>query len=205
MPIPCCAMALRVHFQYGVVMAWYRCSMACVNQTRPNCVNQMGKTQSRLLAAWHDRGMAWYVWISFYTHCSVSNALVNINVLILIPFHFIYSEIYEWKLCFVLLIVSVWTYVTLRCPFFWKTMPHHGWWMLHVAGLFDDPIVKGCMSNEWRATEPWRWDQFTVLNYQSPISHLHGVISQEKWEAHTRLFLRLSNLVAPKTPYILFS
>jgi hypothetical protein len=38
--------------------------MACVNQTRQHCVNQMGKTQSKPLAARHDRGTAWYVWIS---------------------------------------------------------------------------------------------------------------------------------------------
>jgi hypothetical protein len=33
--------------------------MACVNQTRPHCVNQMAKTQSKLLAARHGRGTAW--------------------------------------------------------------------------------------------------------------------------------------------------
>jgi hypothetical protein len=33
--------------------------MASVNQTRPRCVNQMGKTHSKPLAAWHGRGTAW--------------------------------------------------------------------------------------------------------------------------------------------------
>ena len=33
--------------------------MASVNQTRPHCVNQMGKTYSKPLAAWHGRGSAW--------------------------------------------------------------------------------------------------------------------------------------------------
>jgi len=33
--------------------------MASVNQTRPHCVNQMGKTHSKPLAAQHGRGMAW--------------------------------------------------------------------------------------------------------------------------------------------------
>ena len=33
--------------------------MASVNQTRPHCVNQMGKTHSKPLAARHDRGTAW--------------------------------------------------------------------------------------------------------------------------------------------------
>jgi hypothetical protein len=35
--------------------------MACVNQTWPHCVNQMGKTQSKLLTAQHGRGTAGYV------------------------------------------------------------------------------------------------------------------------------------------------
>jgi hypothetical protein len=30
-----------------------------VNQTRPHCVNQMGKTHSKPLAARHGRGTAW--------------------------------------------------------------------------------------------------------------------------------------------------
>jgi hypothetical protein len=33
--------------------------MVCVNQTRPHCVNQMGKTQSKPLAERHGRGTAW--------------------------------------------------------------------------------------------------------------------------------------------------
>ena len=33
--------------------------MESVNQTRPHCVNQMGKTHSKPLAARHGRGMAW--------------------------------------------------------------------------------------------------------------------------------------------------
>ena len=33
--------------------------MARVNQTRPHCVNQMGKTHSKPLAARHGRGTAW--------------------------------------------------------------------------------------------------------------------------------------------------
>jgi len=32
--------------------------MASVNQTRPHCVNQMGKTHSKPLAARHGRGIA---------------------------------------------------------------------------------------------------------------------------------------------------
>ena len=33
--------------------------MASVNQTRPHCVNQMGKTHSKPLAAQHGRETAW--------------------------------------------------------------------------------------------------------------------------------------------------
>jgi hypothetical protein len=32
---------------------------ASVNQTQPRCVNQMGKTQSKPLAAWHGKETAW--------------------------------------------------------------------------------------------------------------------------------------------------
>jgi hypothetical protein len=47
----------------GMVGARHGRGMACVYQTRPHCVNQMGKTQSKPLAARHERGMgtAWYV------------------------------------------------------------------------------------------------------------------------------------------------
>ena len=40
--------------------AWHGHGMASVNQTRPHCVNQMGKTHySKTLAARHGRGTAW--------------------------------------------------------------------------------------------------------------------------------------------------
>jgi hypothetical protein len=65
-PMARCAVALRSRFQNGMVVAWRGRGMACVNQTRPYSVNQMGKTQSEPLAAWHSRGTAWYRWISLY-------------------------------------------------------------------------------------------------------------------------------------------
>ena len=37
----------------GMMGAWHGRGMASVNQTRPHCVNQMGKTHSKLLAARH--------------------------------------------------------------------------------------------------------------------------------------------------------
>jgi len=45
--------------QHGQSMAWVRHGhgMASVNQTRPHCVNQMGKTHSKPSAARHGRGM----------------------------------------------------------------------------------------------------------------------------------------------------
>jgi hypothetical protein len=58
MPMPRCDVALRCLFQNGMVKAWHRRGMACVNQTRPHCVNQMGKTQYKLLASRHGRGTA---------------------------------------------------------------------------------------------------------------------------------------------------
>ena len=42
-----------------MVGAWHGHGMASVNQTRPHCVNQMGKIHSKPLAARHDRGKAW--------------------------------------------------------------------------------------------------------------------------------------------------
>jgi hypothetical protein len=57
--MPRCAVALRIRFQNGTVVAWHGRGMACVNQTRPHCVNQMGKTQSKPLAARTGMGTAW--------------------------------------------------------------------------------------------------------------------------------------------------
>jgi hypothetical protein len=41
----------------GIVRAWHGLGMASVNQTRPHCVNQMGKTHSKHLAGRYGRGM----------------------------------------------------------------------------------------------------------------------------------------------------
>jgi hypothetical protein len=50
---------------HGTCAAWaqHGRDMECVNQTRPHCVNETGKTQTKPLAARHGRGMgtAWYV------------------------------------------------------------------------------------------------------------------------------------------------
>jgi hypothetical protein len=52
--MPRSPVALISHFLNGMVVAWHGRDMACVNQTLPHCVNQMGKTQSK-----HFRGTAW--------------------------------------------------------------------------------------------------------------------------------------------------
>jgi hypothetical protein len=62
MPFPCRdpAVALKGRFQNGMFVAWQGNGMACVNQTRPHCVNQMGKTIYTLSGkAWHGNGMVW--------------------------------------------------------------------------------------------------------------------------------------------------
>jgi hypothetical protein len=42
-----------------MVRAWHARGMASVNQTRLHCVNQMGKTHSKHLAAGYGKGTAW--------------------------------------------------------------------------------------------------------------------------------------------------
>jgi len=70
---PCCAVALRR-------TAWSEHGMASVNQTRPHCVNQMGKTHSKPLAARHGRGTAWARHVMCESAFSVQyNALCKTN------------------------------------------------------------------------------------------------------------------------------
>ena len=47
--------------------------MASVNQTRPHCVNQMGKKRSKHLAARHGRGTAWA------RHAMCESALIGVK------------------------------------------------------------------------------------------------------------------------------
>jgi hypothetical protein len=56
---------------------WHGNGMASVNQTRPHCVNQMGKTQSKALAERHGRGQAWCVELDFKTRSAVSVELAS--------------------------------------------------------------------------------------------------------------------------------
>jgi hypothetical protein len=54
---PCCAVALRrtAWSEHGIGAVWH--GMASVNPTRPHCVNQIGKTHSKPVAARHGQGM----------------------------------------------------------------------------------------------------------------------------------------------------
>jgi hypothetical protein len=56
--LPCCVVALRSRVQSGIVGARQGHGIACVNQARSHCVNQMGKTQSKALTTRHGRGTA---------------------------------------------------------------------------------------------------------------------------------------------------
>ena len=59
--LPCRAHAMLWHCRssQGHGTAWHGRGVASVNQTRPHCVNQMGKTHSKPLATRHGRGTAW--------------------------------------------------------------------------------------------------------------------------------------------------
>jgi hypothetical protein len=69
MPFTCRdpAVASRGRFQKGIFVAWQGKGKASVNQTRPHCVNQMGKTQYKPLAERH--GMCESAFCH-YQHCS---------------------------------------------------------------------------------------------------------------------------------------
>ena len=56
----------------GTVGAWHGHGMASVNQTRPHCVNQTGKTHSKPIAARHGRRKAWAL------HAMCESAFVGI-------------------------------------------------------------------------------------------------------------------------------
>jgi len=60
-------------------MAWAWHGMASVNQTRPHCVNKMGKTHSKPLEARHGRGTAWA------RHAMCESALSRFNFIGVVP------------------------------------------------------------------------------------------------------------------------
>jgi hypothetical protein len=84
LPSPCRdpATALRGRVQKAIFVAWQGNGMVCVNQTRPHCVNQTGKTQSKPLAERHGMGTTWYVWIGL--HKSTGNVLSEMSSQLLI-------------------------------------------------------------------------------------------------------------------------
>ena len=67
------AMLCRDLEKNGMVRAWHGRGMASVNQTRPHCVNQMGKIHSKPLAARHGRGTAWA------RHAMCESAFIDLN------------------------------------------------------------------------------------------------------------------------------
>ena len=54
--------------------------MAFVNQTRPHCVNQMGKTHSKHLAARHVRETAWERHVMDESAFTVDSSLLGRHV-----------------------------------------------------------------------------------------------------------------------------
>jgi hypothetical protein len=74
-PLPCRSFPFDLHSVavFDSHIPWLgMCESALyVNKTRPHCVNEMGKTQSKALAERHGRGTAWYVWIRLYSVLSV--------------------------------------------------------------------------------------------------------------------------------------
>jgi hypothetical protein len=68
-----------------MVRAWHGRGMASVNETRPHCANQMGKTRSKSLVARHGRGTAWARHTMcesalYIQHHIISLSCVNIDV-----------------------------------------------------------------------------------------------------------------------------
>jgi hypothetical protein len=57
MPCPCCAHTALCRGLEKSLPERHGRGMACVNQTRPHCVNQIGKTQYKSFALRHGRGM----------------------------------------------------------------------------------------------------------------------------------------------------
>ena len=85
----CCAVSLRR-------TAWLWHGMASVNQTRPHCVNQTGKTHSKPLAARHGRRTAWVrhghgkLWVNrpLWLYSFFNSALEGVGLLIPRSGHF---------------------------------------------------------------------------------------------------------------------
>jgi hypothetical protein len=78
---PCCAMTLRrtAWSEHGMGAAWAWHGRASVNQTRPHCVNQKGKTHSKHSAARHGKGTASLVSPTFSATSLISSLTVVIS------------------------------------------------------------------------------------------------------------------------------
>jgi hypothetical protein len=58
------AKLLSERYGHGAARAWYGRGMACVNQTRPHCVNQMGKIDNTVIS---------HTQLSFYFNIQIKN------------------------------------------------------------------------------------------------------------------------------------
>jgi hypothetical protein len=82
----------------GMVGAGHVRSMASVNRTRPHCVNQIGKTHSKPLAARHGRGTAWArhaMFESAFIRLQYSTQLTKINTVSRIHFKVPYQNTFD--------------------------------------------------------------------------------------------------------------
>jgi hypothetical protein len=131
--------------------SWHGKGMACVNQTRSHCANQMGKTQSKALAEWHGRGTAWYAWIG--PKGSSPGSIVDI---------FLYCGSTEWVTSWKILQKCI-IYTPWRWPSkAWKLLELHKalikWWcnntQVHLSVCTDTVqlrvYIKSCL---WYATQ----------------------------------------------------
>jgi hypothetical protein len=86
-----------------MAMAWQGNGMVCVNQTRPHCVNQMGKTQSKPLAERLGRGTAGK------RHGMCESALI----VLITPFLVFHCHIHIFKVT-----------TNLKLPCLWQQLKH---------------------------------------------------------------------------------
>ena len=88
----------------GMVGAWHGHGLASVNQTRSHCVDQMGKTHSKHLAARHGRGTAWA------RHAMCESAFMITRIIFFISFLLYHQSYYRLQvhLCHLLMACRRW-------------------------------------------------------------------------------------------------
>jgi len=63
----------------GMVRSGHGCGMASMNQTRPNCVNEMGKTHSKPSVERHGRSIICALSVLWAGQCSVQFPADQLN------------------------------------------------------------------------------------------------------------------------------